>query len=195
MDVDPEIAAAMGFSSFGTQPSNKKRKYDHNDAVVDVAIGSASKQQSTGANSLQLGARQKKPSQPGPYEHGTGHSSTLVACISTDVGNLVAQSSRLEGKQEHQEPNSLSQFLARGQTTTSGASPSLPSSNSSLAALAVAALQPLNPHTTVFPSPVKSLKDDFQALRQGVKNEYGDVAYFLPSFVEYPWRDLPSKNT
>lgn len=31
---------------------------------------------------------------------------------------------------------------------------------------------------------------DLQALRHGVKNENGDVAYFLPSFIEDPWEGL-----
>ncbi|KAK5138035.1 hypothetical protein LTR08_005832 [Meristemomyces frigidus] len=29
-----------------------------------------------------------------------------------------------------------------------------------------------------------------QALRQGLKNERGDMAYFLPSFIEDPWKNL-----
>lgn len=32
-----------------------------------------------------------------------------------------------------------------------------------------------------------------QALRQGVPNERGDMAYFLPSFIEDPWKNLRSQ--
>jgi len=49
---DPELAAALGFSSFGAQPSTKRRKHNTYDAVVDIDVphGSA-------ANSLPLGQR------------------------------------------------------------------------------------------------------------------------------------------
>ena len=39
MDIDPAIAAAMGFASFGTKPG-EKRKYNSNDGYVDPAISS-----------------------------------------------------------------------------------------------------------------------------------------------------------
>jgi len=68
--VDPALTASLGFSSFGTQPSAKKRKYTHNDAFVDPAAsmtpaaGSSKnrpKGAGKGANTLPLGAR-KNPS-------------------------------------------------------------------------------------------------------------------------------------
>lgn len=63
---DPELAAALGFSSFGAQPSSKRRKYNNNDAVVDIdaALGN-------GANSLPLG--QRPPKSPS-NDHISGHS-------------------------------------------------------------------------------------------------------------------------
>ena len=33
-------------------------------------------------------------------------------------------------------------------------------------------------------------KPTLDALRHGVKNENGDMVYFLPSFLEDPWKDL-----
>jgi hypothetical protein len=39
MDIDPAIAAAMGFASFGTKPGDK-RKYNSKDGYVDPAISS-----------------------------------------------------------------------------------------------------------------------------------------------------------
>jgi hypothetical protein len=33
-------------------------------------------------------------------------------------------------------------------------------------------------------------KAELNALRQGVRNNQGDLAYFLPSFVEDPWAKL-----
>lgn len=39
MDIDPAIATAMGFASFGTKPGGK-RKYNSNDGYVDPALSS-----------------------------------------------------------------------------------------------------------------------------------------------------------
>lgn len=33
-----------------------------------------------------------------------------------------------------------------------------------------------------------------EAFRYGVKNSRGDIAYFKPSFLEDPWKNLPSVN-
>ena len=33
-----------------------------------------------------------------------------------------------------------------------------------------------------------------QALRRGVRNERGDMAYFLPSFLEDPWKELGAEQ-
>jgi hypothetical protein len=34
-----------------------------------------------------------------------------------------------------------------------------------------------------------------QALRRGIRNERGDMAYFLPSFLEDPWAKLVAKQS
>ena len=33
-----------------------------------------------------------------------------------------------------------------------------------------------------------------QALRRGIRNERGDMAYFLPSFLEDPWKELGAEQ-
>ncbi|KAK4613812.1 hypothetical protein CLAFUW4_09026 [Fulvia fulva] len=53
-EVDPAIAAAMGFAGFGTQPS-KKRKFNKDDGFVDPEGNAASTPQGTSANRLPLG--------------------------------------------------------------------------------------------------------------------------------------------
>nr|OQO28044.1 hypothetical protein B0A51_02845 [Rachicladosporium sp. CCFEE 5018] len=116
MNVDPALAAQMGFSSFGGAP--KKRKFDANDAVTDVdaAVKSqaSSKPKATGSNSQPLGQIADRTSAKSP-----------------------AASTSAEAK-----------------GTTAPTEPSL------------------------------------QALRQGVRNERGDMVYFLPSFLEDPWAGL-----
>lgn len=36
-------------------------------------------------------------------------------------------------------------------------------------------------------------RPDLQALRYGIRNDRGDTAYFLPSFIEDPWKGLEPK--
>ncbi|KAI7467140.1 hypothetical protein KC351_g14164 [Hortaea werneckii] len=36
-------------------------------------------------------------------------------------------------------------------------------------------------------------RPDLQALRHGIKNDRGDMAYFLTSFIEDPWKGLEPK--
>jgi len=36
---------------------------------------------------------------------------------------------------------------------------------------------------------------NLQALRRGIRNERGDMAYFLPSFLEDPWANLTPKQS
>ncbi|KXH65186.1 hypothetical protein CNYM01_08121 [Colletotrichum nymphaeae SA-01] len=50
--IDPEMAAFMGFASFGTQPAAKKRKYNHRTDAVSSA---------TGANQTELAPRAPRP--------------------------------------------------------------------------------------------------------------------------------------
>ncbi|KAF0325221.1 hypothetical protein GQ607_007548 [Colletotrichum asianum] len=50
-DIDPEMAAFMGFASFGTQPAAKKRKYNHRTDAV------AASDSATGANQVALATR------------------------------------------------------------------------------------------------------------------------------------------
>lgn len=40
------------------------------------------------------------------------------------------------------------------------------------------------------PEDSRATRPDLQALRHGVRNENGDMVYFLPSFLEDPWKDL-----
>jgi hypothetical protein len=49
MEIDPSIAAAMGFSSFGSK-LGEKRKYNSNDGYVDPAISTQDKDSATGSS-------------------------------------------------------------------------------------------------------------------------------------------------
>ncbi|KAK2004299.1 hypothetical protein LX36DRAFT_650083 [Colletotrichum falcatum] len=63
-EIDPEMAASMGFASFGTQPAAKKRKYNHRTDAVSSASSHAGHPTArapvaavTGANQTALAAR------------------------------------------------------------------------------------------------------------------------------------------
>ncbi|KAF2436276.1 hypothetical protein EJ08DRAFT_233058 [Tothia fuscella] len=173
--VDPDMQAAMGFASFGGQP-NKKRKYNHNDAVVSIdnPISSIS-----GSNTTELGMRKPRPSYgsvqppqgtPGdakPGEYAIRHPEGASAGLS----QFIAQAQTLPPRQ-YTSPSGTDPF---GATSASG---------------------PIAGRSKSFPTGVpKQFFDqltwkELEAYRKGVKDENGDIAYFLPSFVEDPWAKL-----
>lgn len=127
MEIDPALAAAMGFSGFGTQPNNKKRKFNTNEGFVDPEIGNATLKGkgkgATGANNVPVG-------KPKPR----------------DATSVV------------EEPDVKAAFAApNASASTTGEKPSL------------------------------------EALRHGVVDGRGDMAYFLPSFLEDPWKGLKAQ--
>lgn len=65
-EIDPDMAAQMGFANFGTQPNTKKRKYIHNDAFVDRSITTVPERK-TGANNTELGVRGSKAAPPADH--------------------------------------------------------------------------------------------------------------------------------
>lgn len=93
IEIDPAMAAQMGFSSFGMQNNTKKRKYGHNDAVVD-APAAPSKQSTTGANTTQLGIRDKSnvaavdAASPAPAQPGDHHSAASPQTLSQGGAGL-----------------------------------------------------------------------------------------------------------
>ena len=159
MDMDEEnddIAAAMGFSSFG---GSKKRKFEQ--ASSPVAQDSAS-----GANSTQLGVRPKNISQQTPKD-----------------GTSAAPSNNSASKPTKPTPTGLAEFLARGKT--------LPEKPPQVEESPSAAGQDDTRATETVSFGGKPITHaELNALRFGVRNENGDTAYFLPSFVEDPWANL-----
>lgn len=122
MDIDPEIAASMGFASFGMQSNGKKRKFNHNDAIVDISNSSATTSEG--------------PAKDQPGQQVPSHSiSQPEPAAPVGKGNDVY--ARLQGKR----------------------------------------LEDLD-------------AAELNALRQGIRNETGDLVFFKPSFVEDPWAGL-----
>lgn len=164
-ELDPELAKAMGFSGFGTQP-NKKRKFTHNDAVVETAP----KKEGSGANNTALGARGKK---------GVGRP------------EVVADETRNSAQQRAGGGGGLAGFLARGQQgpnegraraheTTGGV---VPTGTDGGAAATERVRQ-------VRGGGERIVRD--QSMQQSAMTDA--PAYFRDSFLEDPWKELRERR-
>jgi hypothetical protein len=158
---DMDIAAAMGFSSFG---GTKKRKYDQTDSPK-------AKVDASGANSTQLGVRTKK----------TTENDTDV--LGEDIANIAQPALPMNKAQKPPATTGLAAFLSRAQTVSE-----IPVQTQGTAS-ASNQLEPSSTEMVSFGGPSIS-KDELQALRFGVRNEHGDTVYFLPNFVEDPWANI-----
>lgn len=148
-EIDPSLAASMGFSSFGN--GTRKRKHNSDNAVTDASplSGQIKRPQGApsgrGANITPLGNR-RGPSAPGQ--------------------ELVS-----DGKRDFD--------LPRGDPPPVGA------------ALRTALEKPAT--TGQDQMPFTQNTPDLGAYRHGVRQPNGDIAYFLPSFIEDPWAQLKKK--
>ncbi|KAF2445718.1 hypothetical protein P171DRAFT_271789 [Karstenula rhodostoma CBS 690.94] len=166
---DDVIAAAMGFSSFG---GTKKRKYDQTNSPKVEADAS-------GANTTRLGVRSKAKLDPSQEASDNG--------IDPEASSNVIESQQAlaknKTKQKQRQPaaTGLAAFLSRGQdiperpATEENHVAVPPPRDDSSTSLMVSFGGPSIPQT------------ELAALRNGVVDENGDKAYFLPSFVEDPW--------
>ena len=162
-EENADIAAAMGFASFG---GTKKRKFDHTNSPKAKADAS-------GANSTRLGVRMKKATDT--QEEGSEQSAHQVAPAQSNA-HVEAQKTQAAG-------SGLASFLARGQSL-----PDKPPGTQNTATLPAPSEQS-TAEMISFGGPAVS-RGELNALRNGVQTENGDTAYFLPSFVEDPWVKL-----
>lgn len=178
MDED-DIAAAMGFSSFG---GTKKRKLDQRNSP-------SAKADASGANSTRLGVRPKISELGNQKEEHCQRPK-----VAGDHENILetieaAQSPEIKGKGKQKQPaaTSLADFLTRGHSLPDKTIDTQPASHSNA--------QEQDPSSMVSFGGQPISKAELNALRQGVKNGEGDVAYFLPSFVEDPWEIFEKSRT
>lgn len=166
---DDEMAAAMGFSSFG---GSKKRKYEPPSPTQGAASGS-------GANSQQLGVRPKKSNNEVEQKQ-ENHGGDEAVVESTETTHH--DSTNPKGKPKQPQSTGLASFLARAQTL-----PDKPP-NTKPVVMPETQYEDNSPKVS-FGGP-EITQAELNALRKGVRNENGDIAYFLPSFVENPWEQL-----
>jgi hypothetical protein len=166
-DYDSDIAAAMGFSSFG---GTKKRKHDQTNSPK------AAKVDASGANSTQLGVRTKKTTSEVVKDVHNGDSLTE---------NTSASRSGVPPKSAQKIPaaTGLADFLARAQTLP-GNPPNSQQTDPVPSQFDASALEMVS-----FGGPAIS-KPELNALQFGVRNEHGDTAYFLPNFIGDPWERM-----
>lgn len=160
-DEDLDIAAAMGFSSFG---GTKKRKHDQTESP---------KAGGSGANTTELGVRTKR---------GAGDEVNMVnpgaMAASTDARNPSARQSK---KKQQPPAAGLADFLARAQTL-----PEKPPERGNVQSERDHVQQEATTEMRSFGGPSVS-KAELSALYHGVTNERGDSVIFLTNFVEDPW--------
>ncbi|QDS78146.1 hypothetical protein FKW77_004757 [Venturia effusa] len=168
--VDPAIAEAMGFSSFG---GTKRRKFNHDAATIDADI---TKTHSSGANAAPLGSRSSPSHEFDPRKRSED-------AHRPDSNQLMPpQTSQREFDLPKRHPKTEDWPATHRQEQVE---------------------KPIEDHnaeisspTTAFPTGVpkgffdKLTWKELEQFRKGVKDENGDVAYFLPSFIEDPWAKL-----
>lgn len=192
LDIDPEMAAAMGFTSFGAKPS-KRRKFNHNEAVVEGQDGEMEVIASSGANNTALGVRSRlAPAQAQEMEEGGAEGAE-------DEENKTK--TKESKKQKQKAPKGLADYIAWGNTVTTPSQPPTQPVVQESARSAEAQIAPIAPPTQVahvprggagaesWPQGMPS-GQELATLRRGVQNSRGDMAYFLPSFIEDPWKVL-----
>jgi len=199
-DGDDEIAAAMGFSSFG---HSRKRKYDQTGSPKAKADPS-------GANMTQLGVR------PKAMVDGEGAGFDLAAetvdsieaadgvgnapqpeshAPTSDASTNAKAKGRQKQKQKQPAATGLAAFLSFGQTLPEKP-PNPPAANTFHdvpTARPVARVDPAASEMVSFGGEPIS-RAELSALRSGVRVENGDTAYFLSSFVEDPWERMKSRE-
>ncbi|KAF2244580.1 hypothetical protein BU26DRAFT_81718 [Trematosphaeria pertusa] len=173
---DEDIAAAMGFSSFG---GTKKRKFDQTNPP-------RAKADASGANTTSLGVRPKAVVAEDTDEPGD----TKDVDMTTDLAEAAPQSHprpppNTKGKQKQSAATGLASFLARGQNLPDKA----PGTEGSQTTIQPVREEPSPEYMVSFGGPAIP-RAELYALRNGVMDENGDTAYFLPSFVEDPWENL-----
>lgn len=227
-DIDPAIAAAMGFSSFGAAPAAKRRKFNADDTYVE---GQASReqqkqrkdrQQGSGANTMALGTRRNAPSgdvaqavsdadvvpERTTVAIGQQNLSSVDAAELGGSGNKAGGKKKSKGKQAA--PAGLAGFLSRGQQLPARPQPAVqeqsqPIASDSLTTTRTPIAAGIGAQPSVearsVPEAVsaeaqtggitdQTHQSGLSAYRRGVKNERGDMVYFMPSFLEDPWAAL-----
>lgn len=183
--TDPDLAASLGFTSFGGAPRPKRRKFNVHDTYIDPATASAS----------------KPPASKGDQGHGKGANATSLGVRGRSAARNENEALPLSDEDTIVPASTTSSTAAIIHDTQASIRASAPVPQHSPASPAI--LQ-LHSHARPGPQPNAHLASatdlagltpqDLQQLRAGVVMQNGDVAYFQPSFLEDPWEKLQRKG-
>lgn len=166
-----EMAAIMGFSSFG----GTKRKHDQTNSPK-------SKADASGANATRLGVRSK-------VEHKLDNSmESDIGAVDPEASVNVVEpreaSTKSQTPDKQPAPMGLAAYLSRSQSL-----PEKPAEEKKASTASGQDESESYASMVSFGGPAIT-RAELSALRHGVLDENGDKAYFLPSFVENPWKDM-----
>ena len=160
--AEADMASMMGFSNFGTKPkpTSKKRKRE----MAQLAASGPGAESGSGSNTMPLGKPRRKP-------------------VESDNGAEGSEKKERAGlgSEGTMDQGSHKQWQVTGQLEDAVRDPPL-------------AEQKEPSPSTKGHSPVAGGSDqaryDWYALRKGVRDQNGDLAYYDVSFVEDPWKGL-----
>ena len=157
-EAEDDVAAAMGFGSFGAKPHPQKKRKTN-------ATGP------TGSNSVALGMR--------PAHPDSKYTDTSLAAHAT----LTHQTLVGEGRRDTDQESAPTLFLP--------APTDLTVTFREYGTAEVDAV-PQTAHRE--PGRLQNGDWDWYALKRGVKNQQGDIAFYDASFIEDPWAHLRKKT-
>lgn len=167
-DQDDDMAAMMGFQSFGGAPKSKRRK-------VDVDVNQSTTAPATSANATVIAH--------------TRHTPTAATTLSQPATTADERHKGQKQKAKNRQPmTGLAAFLAHGQELPD-AVPLAATEHQARArdARSDEAAQSRECGGAGADEVASSTEAPLSAYRMGVRNANGDIAYFLPSFIEDPW--------
>ncbi|KAL0940333.1 uncharacterized protein CTRU02_203096 [Colletotrichum truncatum] len=113
-EMDPEMAAFMGFSSFGTQPAAKKRKYNHRTDAVSASAPVDNSAAATGANQVAVVPRAPPPA-PKPTAAGANTDEIALDSDSDAAAKEEEEKDEDEGGASLYNDSSVAPALAHAQ--------------------------------------------------------------------------------
>lgn len=194
-DIDPEMAAAMGFTSFGAKPT-KRRKVTHNTSVIEDQEGELVTVASSGANSAPLGVRSRLTRlEEGGEDQGVDANEAHMD-IAGEQMDMRKGPEKGKGRPKEGAPMGLADYISWGNSVAAPSSQQAQAQSQPTGSVpthqnrmpATAHLNGGNGASS-WPQGVPS-REELGSLRRGVQNARGDMAYFLPSFIEDPWKGL-----
>jgi hypothetical protein len=204
-DAEPQIdiASAMGFASFGAKPNppKKKRKVDNSSISVDgsgsnnTPLGIRGRKQGGAAPRQQWGQREEKALGKGQSMHGEGDVKTWEGdgVMGKGVDGAVGAGYGKEG--QGGTGGETLEFVDKGRAYIVGDEEVRTVYGNVEPVMAppmhIGRWEGLQQAGTgIEPGKRADGEWDWQALRRGVRDEKGDLAFYDASFVEDPWRGL-----